>query len=77
MTGVYNNSLRTHRRHVAAVEDTDYADVQAVVCLTAGNCVIRDENATDVTYAMTAGQVLYIAARSIRAASTGTYALWF
>jgi hypothetical protein len=70
-------SLRTLYRQVAAVEDTDYTGVQAVVCLTSGNCVIRDQNGTDITYAMTAGQVLYFAAVSIRAASTGTYALWF
>jgi hypothetical protein len=67
------------RNHIAAVEDTDYSSLGAfaVACLTSGNCVIRDQNGTDVTYAMTAGQVLYIRANSIRAASTGTYALWY
>jgi hypothetical protein len=75
----YYASHPVARSHIAAVEDTDYSafGAIAVVCLTAGNAVIRDLNAVDVTYPMTAGQVLYIQAHSIRAASTGTYALWF
>jgi hypothetical protein len=75
----YHPSHPVARNHLAAVEDTDYSafGVFAVVCLTAGNAVIRDQNSVDLTYAMTAGQVLYIRAQSIRAASTGTYAIWF
>jgi hypothetical protein len=75
----YHSSQPVGRAHLAAVEDTDYSGygVYAVVCLTAGNCVIRDANAVDLTYAMTAGQVLYFNIHSIRAASTGTYAIWF
>jgi hypothetical protein len=76
---VHHASKPVAMNHVAAVEDTDYSAIGAfaVVCLTAGNAVIRDQNAVDLTYAMTAGQVLYIRPHSIRAASTGTYALWF
>lgn len=74
---VYNNSLRTLRRHAAAVAGVDVNDVQAVVCLTAGNAILRDENGTDLTYALTAGQVLNFAARRLVAGSTGTYAFWF
>lgn len=51
-------------------------DARAVVCLTAGNLVIEDSSGTQITYAMTAGQSLAFRPYRVRAATTGTYALW-
>ena len=45
---------------------------RAIRCGGAGNLVIRDEAGTDVTYAVSAGEVLAFRAIQVRAASTAT-----
>jgi hypothetical protein len=78
MGAVVHKNTRPGHSHktVTASDSTVLEDVMAVVCLTAGNCVIEDSNGISVTYAMTAGQKLDFQARKIKAASTGTYAIW-
>ena len=43
----------------------------------AGSLVIRDEEGTDVTYTVEAGQILPIRAIQVRAATTATVVGWY
>lgn len=50
---------------------------RAIYCQAAGNIVIRDVDGIDLTYAMTAGQVLTMrGVRVLATGTTGTYYGW-
>ncbi|WP_275790528.1 spike base protein, RCAP_Rcc01079 family [Pararhizobium gei] len=50
---------------------------KAIYCQAAGNIVVRDKSGTDLTYAMTTGQVLHVrAVRVLATGTTGTYYAW-
>lgn len=61
---------------VTPSDATVLKDVRSIYCKTPGNCVVTDVGGVDVTYPMTAGQVLPFEAVKVKAASTGTYAAW-
>jgi hypothetical protein len=66
-----------YRSHVAVVPSDStvlHESTKAIYCLTSGNCIVQDASATQITYPMTAGQLLKIKANKVMAASTGTYA---
>ena len=66
-------------RHVAlAASDVVTGEplFRTIACLTAGNAVIEDAAGVTISYPLTAGQVLEIAGRRLRATSTGTFAGW-
>lgn len=67
-------------RHVAITpsDSTDIANrPRAIYCQAAGTVVIRDEAGTDLSYAMTAGQVLpFRGVRVLATGTTGTYYAW-
>lgn len=49
--------------------------IDGILCLTAGNLVVRNGSDVDVTIAMLAAQTIRIAPKQIRAATTGTYVI--
>jgi hypothetical protein len=62
-------------RHFAITpnDDANLTDIpRAIYCQSAGNAVIRDKFGTDLTYALTAGQILPF--RGVRILATGTTA---
>lgn len=65
-------------RHFAITpSDTEDLAVRpcAIYCNVAGNAVIRDEDGTDLTYALVVGQILPF--RGVRILATGTTATLF
>lgn len=65
------------RHYAITAADTDLAVVpRALYVLTAGDLVIRDEQGTDITYPVTAGQLIVFRGRQVRAASTATVVGW-
>jgi hypothetical protein len=68
------------KKHFAIVpsDSQDLADMpKAIYCQAAGNIVIRDSAGTDLTYAMTVGQILLMRpTRVLQTGTTGTYYGW-
>ena len=66
-------------RHFAITPaDADLAVRPRAIYVSAdGNVVIRDEEGTDITYAVVAGQILPIRAVQVRAATTATVIGWY
>lgn len=65
-------------RNFAAVvpsNTVNQPESRGVVCLTAGSLVATNANGDDVTFPLTAGQVLRITPTKVKTTSTGTYAL--
>lgn len=65
------------RHYAITAADADLAvRPRALRVLTDGNLVLRDEMGTDITYAVTAGEVMAFRAVQVRAASTATVVGW-
>ena len=75
-----NRAAGTETIHVAIVplDATDLSPLQirSIVCLTAGTIVMQDSAGTNISYPMTAGQVLNFGPKRVMTATTGTYAGW-
>lgn len=57
-------------------DSTALEGIKSIVCLTAGNLILRGREGTSVTYALTAGQRLDFSPTRVMAATTGTYVAW-
>jgi hypothetical protein len=76
----YTTSLTAPaRRHFAITPaDSDLAIVPRALFVTGdGNLVIRDQEGTDLPYAVTAGMIVPFHAVQVRAATTATVIGWY
>ncbi len=73
-----SNKTNPGRLHSAVTPSntTVLVGVHALYCTVAGDAVVEDKDGTQVTYTLTAGQILPFEAYRVRTGTTATVVAW-